>query len=183
MGRSELKKLLDEKKKAKAHVFSKHWPKLATSTVLLTILANDADRELVFDVLNGLKVLPIQVVIVCDSQPPDFTNHSGKFFWMNTENGRNQPKIDQFLLASDMALVFSEHQATLKKLFFMGAIPIAHEKSPLLENYHPNEESGNAFTFKSLNAWDIFSALVRANETYRFPFDWEHIIRGMLAVR
>ena len=53
----------------------------------------------------------------------------------------------------------------------------------LLNNYHPNEETGNSFTYPSTNPWDIFMALVRAHETYRFPYDWQHIVRGVFRTR
>lgn len=62
----------------------------------------------------------------------------------------------------------------------MGVVIVGNEKSPLLQNYHPNNETGNSFTYSSDNAWDIFMALVRAVETYKFPYDWDNIIRGIV---
>jgi len=68
-----------------------------------------------------------------------------------------------------MAVVFDEKQTTLHALLKKGVVPIGHEKSPLLAEYHPNEETGNSFTFNETNPWAVFAAIVRACETYRFP--------------
>ncbi len=143
-----------------------------------------SNRDLVFKLLEGVLVLPTQVVVVSEDQPGELMkHHTGKIFWFNPESGRNAPKLDQWMLAADMAVIFDEKQSTINTLFDKGVVPIAHEKSPLLENYHPNEETGNSFTYNEKNPWGVFAALVRACETYHFPYDWQHIIRGILKVR
>jgi glycogen synthase len=58
-----------------------------------------------------------------------------------------------------------------------GIVIVAEDKSPLLENYRPNEETGNSFLFKKRDLWSVFAAIVRALETHKFPYDWGHIIR------
>jgi starch synthase len=80
------------------------------------------------------------------------------------------------LMASDMALFLSlsNENVIIKECLHGGVIPIAPE-SAILKNYNPVQESGNAFTFETQSAWHIFAALVRAIETYKFPFDWRTI--------
>ena len=185
MGRNDLKRLLDEKKMVKEKVFLKFWPQASARNPMVMIFASENKdiEKILFQILEGLLVLPVHVMIVSDNQPEDFPfPHQGKFVWLNSKTS-SKTQMDNWLLASDMALLFDEHQDTVKKLFDKGVIPVGLDKSPLLANYNPNEETGNSFTFRAINPWDVFSAFVRANETYRFPYDWQHIIRGALEVR
>lgn len=186
MGRNDLQKLLAQKKKIKEQLFAAYWPTLKTSIPLLIILtANKAfPRKVLFEFLEGLLVLDIVIIVVGDKEMPDFLQHpQGKISFVSSEDGRNAPKIEFFLNGADMALIFDEKKAILQTLFKRGVVPIGLEKSPLLANYRPHEETGNSFTFKAMNPWDIFATIVRALETYHFPYDWEHILRGMLNVR
>ena len=186
MGRNELNQLLQEKRQAKKQVFAHCWPKVDSGNPLLIVFATEDKhvKELLFQLLEGLLVLPLQVVVVAKNQPTGSNASSlrGKITWIDP-GAIKQPQLEKYLLAADMGLIFEEHQATIKKLFQHGIIPVGCEKSPLLANYHPNDETGNSFTFNTINPWDIFSAVVRAYETYRFPFDWQHLIRGILKVR
>lgn len=43
------------------------------------------------------------------------------------------------------------------------------------ENYNPVEESGNAFLFQRLSAWNVHAALIRALENFAFSYDWENL--------
>jgi len=186
MGRSDLQKLLDLKKSAKKHLFDECWAGSNVKQPLVVIFTTPpkANRDLVFKLLEGLLVLPIHVVVVSEDEAGENVKHpSGKIIWVNPESGRNAPKVDSLLMAADMAVIFDEKQATINTLFDKGVVPIGHEKSPLLENYHANDETGNSFTYSDKGPWGVFTALVRACETYHFPYDWQHIIRGILKVR
>lgn len=182
MGRSELQKLLDEKKKAKEKLFSKSWPKATTSTPLMVVFAHDdqESQKVLFQLLEGLFVLPMAVVVIANTQPPDQAKHlQGKITWVNAEKS----EIDQWLLAADMALEFQDHQAYLQRFFRLGVVPIGLEQLPMLQNYQPIAEAGNSFTFSKYGPWEIFAATVRALETYHFPYDWQNIVRMMMKVR
>ncbi|MBI3816230.1 hypothetical protein HY285_01635 [Candidatus Peregrinibacteria bacterium] len=85
--------------------------------------------------------------------------------------------VRRMVAAADMALFLSEHAS--KELAFClpyGVVPIA-PRLPGLEDYNPVQETGNAFLFEAKTEWHCFAALVRACETYRFPFDWRTIQR------
>ncbi len=186
MGRSELQKLLEYKRNVKEKIFARCWPTLKNTTPFLIIFAkNDKkDRNLLFQLLEGLLIMDIVVIVVSDNDEPDHLKHPhGKISWIKPENNYNDSEIGQFLDASDVAVIFDEKQSTIHTLFQKGIVPVAYEKSPLLYNYEPREETGNSFTFRALNPWDIFAALVRAIETYHFPYDWQHILMGILKVR
>ncbi len=182
MGRNELQKLLDQKKANREKLFAKYWPDLKAKTPLLVVIDENEvnSNDLVFKLLEGLKVLN-GVVVVVSNEPssPKNENLSTKIVWVNAKT----TKIEPILFAADMGLTLNAEHNTLQKFLDHGVVPVGLEKSPLLSNYHPNDETGNSFTYKTTDAWDIFSAVVRAGETFKFPYDWEHIIRGMLKVR
>ncbi len=184
MGRNDLKKLLDEKKRVKDKIFLKFWRKKTLKNPLLVIFAgqDEVSRSILDQLLQGLHVLPFQVAVIAGFESSSIAKNDDQTVWLNSETC-SQTQLDNWLTASDMALVFEENQELFKKVFSHGAVPVGYEKVSVLKNYHPNEETGNSFTFGLKNPWDIFSALTRANETYRFPYDWQNIIRGFLEVR
>lgn len=67
--------------------------------------------------------------------------------------------------------------ASLKNACMYSTVPIIHEALKGFKDYNPIAENGNSFTFKNINAWEIYAALVRALETFRFPYDWQNIIK------
>jgi hypothetical protein len=44
--------------------------------------------------------------------------------------------------------------------------------------FDPVNERGNGFTYVSSDPWSLFAALVRASETYKFPYDWGVVLKG-----
>lgn len=78
----------------------------------------------------------------------------------------------------DMAIVLDAAY-----LFRLGAetVPIIslREAEKLdYEEFNPQTEKGRCFCFARFNVWDIFAAVVRAVENYRFPYDWNNLVRS-----
>ncbi len=189
-GAKYLSLLLEGKKTAKNEMFEN------AKTPLMLIFATDlnGDKELIkhdtlFKLLEGLRILNMKIVIVDTQQPSDINNLSELENSMNTHitwynpktdnsgRGREEKEIDRLLLAADMALLFNNHLELIHLLMNYGVITVASEKTPLLENYRPNEETGNAFLFAKRDHWSIFATIVRAMETFKFPYDWKNIIK------
>ena len=80
--------------------------------------------------------------------------------------------------AADIALFLSDPNELpeLKHALSYGAVPVS-PASDLLDDYNAVQESGNAFLYEKETMWHAFAALVRAVETYKFPFDWRTIQR------
>lgn len=190
----EFKNLMLGKKAAKGEFYNNiESEEKDLRTPLLLIMATDLngkkeliDRELLYKILQGCSVLNLKTVVLDNLEKADKHEHLDQHItWINpqvdfAEKGSGPKEVDKLLLAADMALVFHEEQNLVKLLTSYGVIVIGEEKSPLLENYHPNEESGNSFTFTNTDAWAVFATLVRAVETHKFPYDWQHIIRNGL---
>lgn len=87
--------------------------------------------------------------------------------------------LRKLLAGSDIALFFAstkEVREDIENALAYGVIPVAPEQGTL-ENYNPIQEAGNSFTYKEHTSWQCFAALVRALETFKFPFDWRTIQR------
>jgi len=89
----------------------------------------------------------------------------------------DEDEVRKMFAGSDMALFFSENDdEVLRASLRYGCVPIAFS-SDLLENYAPAQESGNAFVYEEMNQWQCFASIVRALETFKFPYDWRTIQR------
>jgi len=192
--------LIQGKKEAKKEVFGhfdgKNTPKPDLKTALILIFATDLNgekelfpREKLFELLDGLTVLNAKVVVVDTEQRSDLNNlgelaehQKGHITWYNPKQdtsgqGREEKEIDRLLMAADLAIVFNNHHDLIKLLMNYGVVLVGEDRSVFLENYRPNEETGNAFLFNRKDLWSVFAAVVRALETFKFPYDWNHIVR------
>ena len=79
--------------------------------------------------------------------------------------------------AFDIAVVheLTEDQLDLIKDF--RQVPIAAKGK--IEPFDPIEEKGSGFIYDEGNSWTLFAALVRASETFRFPYDWMNLVKAV----
>lgn len=117
-------------------------------------------------ILAGVKDLSATVIAIADTNREVFSEI--------TVLPYNRLNRHYLLEAADIALVFSF--TDVEELLANGIIPISQER-PEVEDYDPNHETGNAFIYKNTSPWSVFAAVVRAVETFKFPYDWKHIIR------
>ena len=47
------------------------------------------------------------------------------------------------------------------------------------EDFNPQKESGEAFCFEMGNFWQMFQAVVRASENFKFPYDWKNLKKNL----
>lgn len=86
---------------------------------------------------------------------------------------------EQALRAADFTVMFDTN---VEYCWKRGCVPIAPMTSENTVNYNPLKEAGNGFYFAEPNKWKIFAAIVRALETYQFPYDWENLMRQILKI-
>jgi len=144
-------------------------PLLLIESESIPASVNNADLE---ELNEGLKSLNIHVEDV----------DSGKI---------KSPKNAQLLKSADLILCFSPDSKILKQAMKEGVVPVIFQKTDTKNSskinrtnftpFNPNTEQGNCFTFQNLNKWEIFTAVVKALETYKFPYDWKNIVRQVVA--
>ncbi len=171
----------------------------AKKTPLVLVFATELNhaqelipREVLFQLLQALGVTNSKVVVIDADRESDLANleeivtkSDKQMIWYNplTDNSskmKEEKEIDRLLLAADAAIVFNQHLDLINLLKSYGIVMIAPEATPVLQNYKPNEETGNAFLFLHKDVWGIFASVIRALETYKFPYDWQHIVKNIL---
>lgn len=107
-------------------------------------------------------------------------DHKGKVLIL--EN--NEDNVRKILAASDASVFFvsgAENEKLIEAAMSYACLPVAPQSCVhLVENYNPNEESGNGFTFQEGNYWSLFEALVRMKESFRFPYDYKNIQKAAI---
>ncbi len=92
------------------------------------------------------------------------------------EEGSQKPHMEDLWRACDVAFCFSDEDVL--RAFAAGVVPLVPSGLIGAENYDPNREKGNSFIYNGMSQWSMFSALVRAMETFKFPFDWKCVVRN-----
>ncbi len=148
---------------------------------LPTGLTDALGGELLSGVLPGLLELPVSIVIRGRG-----SKKYGELFTTLTKTAGHRVAIvpddevhlRKILAGSDIAIFFSEKDddGEFENALRYGVVPVTppHE---LAENYNPVQESGNSFVYEKSTAWQCFGSLVRALETFKFPYDWRTIQR------
>lgn len=77
--------------------------------------------------------------------------------------------------AVDMEVLEQATVDRLKELKGKRIVPVALNG---VEPFDPIAEKGNGFLFTVSDPWSLYVALVRASETYRFPYDWGNLVKG-----
>ncbi|MDX9970502.1 MAG: hypothetical protein RBS56_01175 [Candidatus Gracilibacteria bacterium] len=87
---------------------------------------------------------------------------------------------EMVLEASDLIIAYDFND--LEEVFMQGCVPICKEREGA-QNYNAQEESGNSFIIKNDSVYGLFEATVRAIETFKFPWDFKHIVRTGMKIQ
>ena len=159
------------------------WP-MEPKRAMLCLPSGMSDQlggELLKELVPGLLNMDVQLVILgkgSSAYGTYFTDLLKKYNHRIAIMSNDEKSIEKMYAASDMAL-FLKNPANTPELamsLHYGTVPVA-PATTALENYDPNQEAGNSFTFEKETVWNAFAAVVRALETFRFPYDWRTIQR------
>lgn len=159
-------KFISEKAKKKRDLLGKMF--FPRQPVLLIDLGKQKFRKDIKDLLKGLSSIRLTTLVIGGKMTlPDINN----VHWMPESSKSAAYEAADFVIALD-----SNAEPILEK----GCVPIAQMDGDGTVDYNPIAEKGNGFYFKNPTAWEIFAAIVRALETYKFPYDWENLIMEVL---
>jgi len=170
MTNRSIKKVLKEKKSSKqdlSSILSLNKKKPLLGLFLDKDLSPTLEKT-ISTLLDGAKALNLEVVILCDNDLNNSYPDHIKYLAYNMKNRKT------LLEAADFALSFDFND--VEEMLIHGTIPISIYRDEIL-NYNPNKETGNSFIFRDQDMWSIYAAIVRATETFKFPYDWKHIIK------
>ena len=122
------------------------------------------------DLVEGLDSINLNTLVVTpDGKPLTETTKNIRYV-----DAKQKPTAEQ---AADFAVTL---KGDLAGMWQAGCVPIARLDGNETVEYRPLKEEGNGFYFKNPTKWEVFAAIVRALETYQFPYDWENLIREIL---
>lgn len=179
--RKDARKALDEKTRHKTQMQKQlGWIEEGKRAVVCLPLGmtDELGGALLKDLLPGLLSLPVEILIRGKGGAAYGTlftdlaaKHKDRIAIVPNQDGA----VKQMLAASDMALFLTTPSAEdIRQCLAAGVVPVS-VAAELLDDYNPNQETGNAFVFTKETVWHAYGALVRAMETFRFPYDWKTI--------
>jgi glycogen synthase len=158
-----LAKLLAAKAEARAALLATRKWRATGRQPVVALVTHRADPELLAELRMACAELALQVVECAEPTAAE-------------------------LLPADIALFPSTDLATstlAARALTTGTVPVVLEsiapKSVAVE-YDPRTEQGNSFYSQRDTRYALFAALVRALETYRFPHDWQALVRSALTI-
>lgn len=172
MGDELLKQFIKTKTEAKKTLCKKL--SFDDSTPLIGLLLDkeveDSHRDSVEKLLEGACSLDVEIVLLADTDLDSFS-YPNVHYIPYSETARKN-----LMQASDIIIALPSND--LEEMLMNGVVPISH-RSDLISDYNPNTEAGNGFVYGdsgSVDHWKIFAALIRALESFKFPYDWKNII-------
>lgn len=160
--------LLQEKAKNKRKLLGQMF--FPRNPVVLIDLYSENNSKKVSELLEGLNEVGIETIVV-PPQSEAVLPTGAHLHYISPEERQNAEAAADFMIVFD-----SEVEAVWNK----GCVPIAQQNGQKTINYNPLLEKGNGFYFKNPTKWEIFAAIVRALETYQFPYDWENLVKEIL---
>lgn len=140
--------------------------------VLLLDLFDSKKPSAYADLLKGLDAIRLSTIVI----PPE---HNGKLPESKYLRAIRPEERAEAFSAADFVLVTN---GTAEEARQHGCVPVSKLNGDSTIDYNPLQETGNGFYFKSPTKWEMFAAIVRAAETYQFPYDWENLIREILKI-
>lgn len=161
-------KFISEKAKHKREILGKMF--FPRTPVLVLDLSKDSAFQKFKDLLKGLDAISVVTfVIVPEGKIVDELGPNIHFV--------SPAAKDEIYAAADIAVNWNGDKDILKK---NGCVAIGQLDGQQTEAYNPLTETGNGFYFKNSTKWEVFAAIVKALETYQFPYDWENLVKNLL---
>lgn len=162
-------KLLCEKaKKKRKFLGTMFFPR---TPVILVDLSHSKESSEFADLLEGFRAINLTTLVI----PPKKKSALPASDHLHVV--RPEEKAAAFE-AADFVMVLD---GAVKEVWQYGCVPISQLDGDETIDYNALREKGNGFYFKNATKWEMFAAIVRALETYQFPYDWENLIREILS--
>lgn len=157
-------KFISEKAEHKRKILGKMF--LPRQPVLLINCNGDVSKSQLQNLIDGLVSTKATVLVIGADFP---TNNNIHFI--------PEDLMSDAYKASDFVIILNSNKAAVLD---KGCVPIAQLDGDSTVDYNPLLEKGNGFYFEKPTTWEIFAAVVRGLETYKFPYDWENLVREIL---
>lgn len=162
---------MEEKRNQKAIIKSNYKFPSKNKAVWIIILEN---KEILENLLEWLKVIPSNFIII-----------SGEDIENKDKNIIIKKEIKNDLLKWVDFIVADNWVDNLKSYFENGIVPIVKQDnhmSTILEEFDPIKNSWNSYKYTFDSSFDIFYAITRYLENYKFPFDNRNLVKNLMEI-
>ena len=150
-------------------------------------LTDKNNLSIIQDIMNGILEQPVEIVLVGIG-----TAKYQKYFTDLAENNstkiaitnNSDDELRKIYAASDIILIPALSEECIKeakRAMGYGVVPIIPPQD-FASDYNPNQEKGNAYIYIKDSPWNLFATLIRAMESFRFPYDWKNIAVGAMEI-
>jgi len=143
-------------------------PKKALIGVFLDYPLTSKQAEMIQGVIPAVQAVGIQLAIIADDKSLSSFENSSFAIPLTRKNRK------LMLDATDISICLPFND--VEEMQLHGIVPVSSPRKEIID-YNPNSETGNAFIFHREDTWNLFATLVRALETFKFPYDWKHIVK------
>lgn len=143
-------------------------------------LKDENNVGMIQDIMNGILEQPVQIILTSigtAKYQQYFTHLSEEHPDQIVITDNNEEEKRKIYAGSDIILIptmSEECKEEAARAMKYGVIPIMPPVE-FGENYNPNTEQGNAFIYMQDSPWNFFATLIRALESFKFPYDWKNI--------
>lgn len=171
-----LKKKFDEKECLQVKYWLKKDKTVFTVWITLPLTLGNWSDELI-DAINWCLNLGMHVVLLASAEKEfqviieEFQRkHVGKIAVLSDEL---ESEADIYAL-SDICLFLEMDINKIKSCLSYWCVPVCfQDKVPIIQNFDPLLEKWNWYILTKKDVWHLIEGVLRAKETYRFPYDWE----------
>ena len=150
-------------------------------------LTDKNNLSIIKDIMNGILEQPVEIVLTSigtDKYQKYFTDLAQNYSTKIAISSNGDEEKRKIYAASDIILIPTLSEECIeeaKKAMGYGVVPVIPSQD-FAEDYNPNQEKGNAFVYTKDSPWNLFATLIRAIETFRFPYDWKNIAASVMEV-
>lgn len=134
-----------------------------------------SDKNLIKDLRDAFLILPVNFII-------EIEDIETENLWKNIVATW---KINDSLLLGFDFLICDNNISWLKKYLEKWIAPIISEKNhfiSILKEFNPAKNEWNSYMYETENKWQIFYALIRYLENYKFPYDNKNLVKNILNI-
>ena len=159
--------ILKEKKQISDNIKNLYSLPKKNKSIWLIKLKN---TDLLKPLIDGLKYLPSNFIIESNSINEEEYNN------IKFSNNTNKLRIGFDFLVCDEEI--EELNDYLSKWIVPIIINTSHLSS-ILKEFNPIKNEWNSYLFKENNQYDIYYAIIRYLENYKFPFDNKNLVKNV----
>ena len=148
-------------------------------------LTDDNNLGMLQDIMVGVLEQAVEIVLTgigTEKYQKYFTDLADKYSTKVVIVGNSEDERRKIYAASDVILITAFNDECIdeaQRAMNYGVIPVI-PATDFTEDYNPNQERGNAFVYIKDSPWSLFANIIRATESFRFPYDWKNIQIGAM---